>query len=158
MIRTLSRYVAQEDGEKHLQFHWRSISYGCQPCRIGYQYIMDLETGRVSKFVLWLANDFRVLKKSLNQSKAGDDSTYVFNKLHFNTSLPSFHTTSKTKSSGPKNTMEEFYAEIPKALIKKIYAKCKGSTITCLFLNHIVRFILGSSRVKKALHRELVKP
>ena len=41
MIRTLSRYVTQEDGEKHLQLHWRSISYGCQPCRIGYQYIMD---------------------------------------------------------------------------------------------------------------------
>ena len=61
MIRTLSRYVTQEDGEKHLQLHWRSISYGCQPCRIGYQYIMDLETGRVSKFVLWLANEFRVL-------------------------------------------------------------------------------------------------
>ena len=73
--------------------------------------------------------------KSLNQSKAGDDSTYVFNKLHFNTSLPSFYTTSKTKSSGPKKTMEEFYAEIPKALIKKIYAKYLGCTIQCLFLS-----------------------
>ena len=70
---------------------------------------------------------------SFNQSKAGDDSTYVFDKLHFNTSLPLFHTTSKTKSSGPKKAMEEFYAEIPKALIKKIYAKYLGCTIQCLF-------------------------
>ena len=30
--------------------------------------------------------------------------------------------------------MEEFYAEIPKALIKKIYAKYQGFTIQFLFL------------------------
>ena len=58
---TLLRYVAQQDGENHLQFHWRSISYRCQPCRIGYQYILDLETGMVLKFVFWSANAFRVL-------------------------------------------------------------------------------------------------
>ena len=41
------RYVTQEEGEKHLQGHWQSIAYRCQPCRIAYQYITDLETGTV---------------------------------------------------------------------------------------------------------------
>ena len=71
--------------------------------------------------------------------KAGEDSTYVFNKLHFNTSLPSFHTTSKTKSSAPKRNIEEFYADIPKALIKKIYAKYAGCTILS-FIIHIIMY------------------
>ena len=50
---------------------------------------------------------------------ASEDSTYVFQKLHFNTSLPSFHTT----STKPKTTLEDYYADIPKTLIKRIYAK-----------------------------------
>ena len=54
--------------------------------------------------------------------KADEDSAYVFEKLCFNTSLPSFHLSSTTKGP-PKRPMEDYFAEIPKALIEKVYAK-----------------------------------
>ena len=57
------RYVSQEDGEKHLNAHWRSISLLCQPCRFVYNYILDIET-------------------------AQDDSKFVFEELGYETRLP----------------------------------------------------------------------
>ena len=46
------RYVTQEEGEKHLQGHWQSIAYRCQPCKIAYEYIMNIETGKVRDIVI----------------------------------------------------------------------------------------------------------
>ena len=90
------RYVTQEQGEQHLNRHWRSIVFLCQPCRFVYDYIMDIEF-------------------------ANDDSEYVFQQLNFDAKLPSFHQSSKST----KKTIDEYYkkALIPKALIKKVYAK-----------------------------------
>ena len=52
---------------------------------------------------------------------AAEDSEYVFSQLNFKTSLPSFHSSSKNGSS--KTPLEDYYKNIPKALIKKIYSK-----------------------------------
>ena len=75
--------------------HWQSISLRCQPCRFAYDYIMDIQA-------------------------AVEDSEYVFSQLNFNTRLPSFHSSSKNGSS--KKPLEEYYKNIPKALIKKVYS------------------------------------
>ena len=89
------RYVNQEDGESHLNVHWKSISLMCQPCRIAYNYIMDIDT-------------------------AQEDSKYVFEELEFNSRLPTVHNHAKGEV---KKALEDYYKEIPKSLIKKIYAK-----------------------------------
>ena len=65
------RYVSQEDDEKHLNAHWRSISLLCQPCRFVYNYILDIET-------------------------AQDDSKFVFEELGFQARLPKGYQSSKT--------------------------------------------------------------
>ena len=88
------RYVTQEENEPHLNRHWKSISSLCQPCRFAYDYIMDI-------------------------SFAKDDSEYVFQQLDFDAKLPIFHSSSKTS----KKTLEDYYENIPKELIKKLYAK-----------------------------------
>ena len=88
------RYVTQEKDEKHLNRHWQSISYLCQPCRFVYDYIMDIEN-------------------------AEEDSEYVFQQLDFDAKLPLFHQSSKST----KKSLEDYYRNIPKALIKKLYAK-----------------------------------
>ena len=74
------RYVSQEDGEKHLNAHWRSISLLCQPCRFVYNYILDIET-------------------------AQDDSKFVFEELRFETRLPKDHRSSKTN----KKSLEYYF-------------------------------------------------
>ena len=62
------RYVTQEEGEKHLQGHWQSIAYRCQPCRISYEYIMDIETGKVRDKVIRQGEmASKPLRKSLKQ-------------------------------------------------------------------------------------------
>ena len=91
------RYVNQESGESHLNTHWKSISLMCQPCRIAYDYIMDIET-------------------------AQEDSQYVFEALEFDTRLPYEPNHTEVKG-GVKKTLEDYYADIPKSLIKKTYAK-----------------------------------
>ena len=88
------RYVTQEKDEKHLNRHWQSIAYLCQPCRFAYDYIMDIEN-------------------------ANEDSEYVFQQLDFDAKLPHFHQSSKST----KKSLEDYYKNIPKALIKKLYAK-----------------------------------
>ena len=88
------RYVAQEKNEPHLNRHWKSISSMCQPCRFAYDYIMDI-------------------------SFATEDSEYVFQQLNFDAKLPTFHTSSKAS----KKPLEDYYKNIPKVLIKKLYAK-----------------------------------
>ena len=88
------RYVAQEKNEPHLNRHWKSISSMCQPCRFAYDYIMDI-------------------------SFATEDSEYVFQQLNFDAKLPTFHSSSKAS----KKPLEDYYKNIPKALIKKLYAK-----------------------------------
>ena len=88
------RYVTQEKDEAHLNRHWKSISSLCQPCRFAYDYIMDI-------------------------SFATEDSEYVFQQLDFDAKLPLFHSSSKTS----KKPLEDYYKNIPKELIKKIYAK-----------------------------------
>ena len=101
MVSSFQRYLTQEDGERHLNPHWRSISYMCQPCRVPYQYIMDIETSH-------------------------EDSAYVFKQLNFNTSLPGDKSNSaKTKKTPEKSEkqLEDYYKSIPKDLIKKVYAK-----------------------------------
>ena len=101
VVSTFERYLTQEDGERHMNPHWRSISYMCQPCRVAYQYVMDIETSQ-------------------------EDSDYVFRQLNFNTSLPGLINTrkndEKTKKN-PRKQLEDYYKNIPKALIKKVYAK-----------------------------------
>ena len=67
----------------------------CQPCRIAYNYIMDIDT-------------------------AQEDSKYVFEELEFNSRLPTVHNHAKGEV---KKALEDYYKEIPKSLIKKIYAK-----------------------------------
>lgn len=52
---------------------------------------------------------------------AAEDSEYVFSQLNFKTGLPSFHSSSKNGSS--TKPLEDYYKNIPKALIKKIYSK-----------------------------------
>ena len=74
--------------------HWQSISLRCQPCRFVYDYILDIQT-------------------------AVEDSEYVFGQLNFNTGLPSFHSSSKSS----KRPLEDYYRNIPKDLIKKVYSK-----------------------------------
>ena len=74
------RYVNQEDGERHLNTHWKSISLQCQPCRFVYDYIMDIETAK-------------------------EDSEFVFGELGFETKLPKVHTSSKND----KNSLEDYY-------------------------------------------------
>ena len=76
--------------------HWQSISLRCQPCRFAYDFILDIQA-------------------------AAEDSESVFSQLNFNTSLPSFHSSSKNGSS--TKPLEDYYKNIPKALIKKIYSK-----------------------------------
>ena len=101
IVSAFQRYVTQEDGERHLNPHWRSISYMCQPCRVAYQYIMDIETSH-------------------------QDSAYIFKQLNFNTSLPGDKSNSaKTKKTPEKSEkqLEDYYKSIPKDLIKKVYAK-----------------------------------
>ena len=88
------RYVTQEENEPHLNRHWKSISSLCQPCRFAYDYIMDI-------------------------SFAKDDSEYVFQQLDFDAKLPIFHSSSKSSNK----PLEDYYKNIPKELIKKLYAK-----------------------------------
>ena len=88
------RYVTQEENEPHLNRHWKSISSLCQPCRFAYDYIMDI-------------------------SFAKDDSEYVFQQLDFDAKLPIFHSSSKAT----KKPLGDYYKNIPKELIKKLYAK-----------------------------------
>ena len=88
------RYVTQEKDEQHLNRHWKSISFMCQPCRFAYDYIMDIENAK-------------------------EDSEYVFQELDFDAKLPLFHSSSKST----KKSLEDYYKNIPKALIKKLYAK-----------------------------------
>ena len=88
------RYVTQEKNEPHLNRHWKSISSMCQPCRFAYDYIMDI-------------------------SFAAEDSEYVFQQLNFDAKLPTFHSSSKAS----KKPLEDYYKNIPKVLIKKLYAK-----------------------------------
>ena len=76
------RYVSQEDGEKHLNAHWRSISLLCQPCRFVYNYILDIQT-------------------------AQDDSKFVFQELGFETRLPKDHESSKTN----KKSLEDYFKD-----------------------------------------------
>ena len=76
--------------------HWQSISLRCQPCRFAYDFILDIQA-------------------------AAEDSEYVFSQLNFKTGLPSFHSSSKNGSS--TKPLEDYYKNIPKALIKKLYAK-----------------------------------
>lgn len=87
------RYVNQEQGESHLNIHWKSISSLCQPCRMVYNYIMDIDT-------------------------AQEDSQYVFDELELNARLPAVHNHVERGM-----TLEDYYKDIPKSLIKKIYAK-----------------------------------
>ena len=89
------RYVNQEEGERHLNVHWKSISLMCQPCRMAYNYIMDIDT-------------------------AQEDSEYVFDELKFNARLPAVH---NHADGEVKKALEDYYKDIPKSLIKKIYAK-----------------------------------
>ena len=74
------RYVNQEDGERHLNTHWKSISLQCQPCRFVYDYIMDIETAK-------------------------EDSEFVFGELGFETKLPKVHSSSKND----KKSLEDYY-------------------------------------------------
>ena len=74
------RYVNQEDGERHLNTHWKSISFQCQPCRFVYDYIMDIETAK-------------------------EDSEFVFGELGFETKLPKVHSSSKND----KKSLEDYY-------------------------------------------------
>ena len=87
------RYVNQEQGESHLNIHWKSISSLCQPCRMVYNYIMDIDT-------------------------AQEDSQYVFDELELNARLPAVHNHVERGM-----TLEDYYKDIPKSLTKKIYAK-----------------------------------
>ena len=55
-----------------------------------------------------------------------EDSEYVFQKLNFNTSLPGLINTRKNEEKTKKYSrkqLEDYYRNIPKALIKKVYAK-----------------------------------
>ena len=118
LVSACKRYITQEDGERHLNPHWRSISYMCQPCRVAYQYVMDIETSE-------------------------EDSAYVFKKLNFNTSLPAVINTSKTKKN-PRKQLEEYYKNIPKALIKKVYAKYYLDFVLLGFSSSMVLEIVNS--------------
>ena len=135
MASAFQRYVTQEDGERHLNPHWRSISYMCQPCRVSYQYIMDIETSL-------------------------EDSAYVFKQLNFNTSLPGsyLHTSPGDKSNSAKTKknpkksekqLEDYYKTIPKDLIKKVYAK--------YYLDFIL-FGFSSSMVSKIVNSGIDEP
>ena len=90
----------------------------CQPCRVAYQYVMDIETSE-------------------------EDSAYVFKKLNFNTSLPAVINTSKTKKN-PRKQLEEYYKNIPKALIKKVYAKYYLDFVLLGFSSSMVSQIVDS--------------
>ena len=121
LISAFQRYVTQEDGERHLNPHWRSISYMCQPCRVAYQYIMDIETSY-------------------------EDSAYVFKQLNFNTSLPGLINSSKTKKNPEKSKkqLEDYYKSIPKDLIKKVYAKYYLDFVLFGFSSSMVSQIVNS--------------
>ena len=72
-----------------------------------------------------------------------EDSAYVFEELNFNTSLPSVINSSKTKKN-PRKQLEEYYKNIPKALIKKVYAKYYLDFVLFGFSSSMVSEIVNS--------------
>ena len=81
-------------GPSFFRIGW-CIDPRCQPCRMVYDYIMDIDT-------------------------AQEDSEYVFKELEFDARLPA----EPNHANGTVNkTLEDYYKDIPKSLIKKIYAK-----------------------------------
>ena len=135
------RYVSQEDDEKHLNAHWRSISLLCQPCRFVYNYILDIETAQDdSKFVFEELGFQARLPKGYQSSKTNKKSLADYfkgqgcsNYFPITTSGMSsqyYHTTTNfqyrpfhsiLKRKELQTSIPE--TEIPKSLIKKIYAK-----------------------------------